>query len=115
MESLIPGVTNLLVLLRDTPEEPTGVERRLRECWLATQALNVEGRQIDIPVCYGGEHATDLRRYVAIPGFPPGSHSSSFAGDLYRGCAGQRAGVRYLHGLDPRLATPRKGAFAEYA
>ncbi|MGZ9927637.1 carboxyltransferase domain-containing protein, partial [Escherichia coli] len=29
VESLIPGVTNLLVLLHDTPEEPTAVERRL--------------------------------------------------------------------------------------
>jgi allophanate hydrolase subunit 1 len=30
VESLILGVTNLLVLLHDTPEEPTAVERRLR-------------------------------------------------------------------------------------
>lgn len=82
VESLIPGVTNLLVLLHDTPEEPTAVERRLHEYWLSAQALNLEGRQIDIPVCYGGEHATDLERYVGILVFRPGSYSSAFAGSI---------------------------------
>jgi allophanate hydrolase subunit 1 len=69
VESLIPGVTNLLVLLHDTPEEPTAVERRLHEYWLSAQALNLEGRQIDIPVCYGGEHATDLEAVCRHTGF----------------------------------------------
>ncbi len=89
---MIPGVTNLLVLLRDTPEEPTGVERRLRECWLATQALNVEGRQIDIPVCYGGEHATDLEAVCRHTGFSAREVIRRHSQDLYRGRAGQRRG-----------------------
>ena len=93
VESLIPGVTNLLVLLHDTPEEPTAVERRLHEYWLSAQALNLEGRQIDIPVCYGGEHATDLEAVCRHTGFRPGSYSSAFAGGLYRGRAWQCAGV----------------------
>lgn len=93
VESLIPGVTNLLVLLHDTPEEPTAVERRLHEYWLSAQALNLEGRQIDIPVCYGGEHATDPRRYVGILVFPPGKLFVGIRWGLYRGRAWQCAGV----------------------
>ena len=109
VESLIPGVTNLLVLLRDTPEEPTEVARRLRECWLATQALNVEGRQIDIPVCYGGEHATEREAVCRQTGVAAREvlrrHSQGIETVVALGSA---PGFGYLHGLDPRLATPRK-------
>jgi allophanate hydrolase subunit 1 len=33
VETLIPGVTNLLVLLRQTPEEEDAFPHRLREYW----------------------------------------------------------------------------------
>ncbi len=116
VESLIPGVTNLLVLLHDTPEEPTAVERRLHEYWLSAQALNLEGRQIDIPVCYGGEHATDLEAVCRHTGFSAREVIRRHSQGVYTVVAlGSAPGFGYLHGLDPRLATRVKGAFAEYA
>lgn len=109
VESLIPGVTNLLVLLHDTPEEPTAVERRLHEYWLSAQALNLEGRQIDIPVCYGGEHATDLEAVCRHTGFSAREVIRRHSQGVYTVVAlGSAPGFGYLHGLDPRLATPRK-------
>ncbi|MFV6764885.1 5-oxoprolinase subunit PxpB [Klebsiella pneumoniae] len=109
VESLIPGVTNLLVLLHDTPEEPMAVERRLHEYWLSAQALNLEGRQIDIPVCYGGEHATDLEAVCRHTGFSAREVIRRHSQGVYTVVAlGSAPGFGYLHGLDPRLATPRK-------
>ncbi len=109
VESLIPGVTNLLVLLHDTPEEPTAVERRLHEYWLSAQALNLEGRQIDIPVVLRWRTRHRSRGGMsAYWFFRPGSYSSAFAGGLYRGRAWQCAGVWLSPWSDPRLATPRK-------
>ncbi|MZG42550.1 5-oxoprolinase subunit PxpB [Dickeya dianthicola] len=111
VESLIPGVTNLLVLLRATPEEPALVERRLHECWRAAQAVSLQGKQIDIPVCYGGEHATDLEAVCRHTGFSAQEViRRHYQGHYTVFALGSAPGFGYLHGLDPRLATPRKKA-----
>lgn len=109
VEALIPGVTNLLVLFRATPADPAAVERRLHLLWQRAQAVEAKGKQIEIPVCYGGEHAGDLDAVCRHTGLSARevirrhyqSHYTVFA-------IGSAPGFGYLHGLDPRLATPRK-------
>lgn len=109
VESLIPGVTNLLVLFRATPEEPGQIEQRLHELWQQAQAVNLQGKTIVIPVCYGGEHATDLGAVCRHTGFT----AKEVIRRHHRGhytvfSLGSAPGFGYLHGLDPLLATPRK-------
>lgn len=109
VEALIPGVTNLLVLLRATPENPGEIAQRLRELWLAAQAVDPQGKLIEIPVCYGGEHATDLEAVCQHTGFSPREVIRRHYQGRYTVFAlGSAPGFGYLHGLDPQLATPRK-------
>lgn len=109
VESLIPGVTNLLVLFRATPEEPEVIEHRLRRLWQQALAIDLQGKQIDIPVCYGGEHATDLEAVCRHTGFNAKEVVRRHSQGCYRVFAlGSAPGFGYLHGLDPLLATPRK-------
>src|SRR5688572_14439590 len=60
IESLIPGVTNLLVLFRQTPADYDATFALLVAAWEQAQAVHPQGKLIEIPVIYGGEHATDL-------------------------------------------------------
>lgn len=109
IESLIPGVTNLLVLFKQTPPDPTAVAALLREAWDSAQSIAPKGKLIEIPVCYGGEHAVDLDAVCQFTGLP----AAEVARRHYQGrytvfCLGSAPGFGYLHGLDPTIATPRK-------
>lgn len=109
IEALIPGVTNLLVLFRHTPADPQSTEASLRHYWQLARAVDPQGKLIEIPVWYGGEHASDL---VAVC-----EHTGLSAEEVVRRhhqgqytvfAVGSAPGFGYLHGLDPLLATPRK-------
>jgi len=109
VESLIPGVTNLLVLFRATPEEPESIEQRLHQLWRQAQAVDLQGKTIEIPVCYGGEHAIDLDAVCRHTGFTAKEVIRRHYQGNYRVFSlGSAPGFGYLHGLDPLLATPRK-------
>ncbi|WJV65773.1 5-oxoprolinase subunit PxpB [Pectobacteriaceae bacterium CE70] len=109
VESLIPGVTNLLVLLRNTPDDPDAFPMQLHEYWRQAREIYPQGMLIEIPVCYGGELATDLETVCRHTGFT----SEEVIRRHYQGtytvfALGSAPGFGYLHGLDPLLATPRK-------
>ncbi|WP_051936910.1 5-oxoprolinase subunit PxpB [Erwinia sp. 9145] len=109
IEALIPGVTNLLVLFCATPDDPAATERRLRHAWRTTKAIDPQGKLIEIPVCYGGEQATDLEAVCRHTGFSPREVIRRHHQGCYTVFAiGSAPGFGYLHGLDPLLATPRK-------
>lgn len=109
VESLIPGVTNLLVLFRATPEEPDQIKQRLHQLWQQAMALDLPGKIIEIPVCYGGEHATDLDAVCRHTGFTAKEVIRRHYQRQYTVFSlGSAPGFGYLHGLDPLLATPRK-------
>lgn len=109
VESLIPGVTNLLVLFRTIQPDSEAVETQLRAHWRQAQEVHPEGRLIDIPVCYGGEHASDLAAVCQHTGFSAREVIHRHYQAQYTVFAlGSAPGFGYLHGLDPALATPRK-------
>jgi len=109
VESLIPGVTNLLVVFRQTPIDYDATLRLLQNQWQQAQDVMPDGKLIEIPVIYGGKHATDLEDVC--------HHSGLSATEVVRRhhqatytvfALGSAPGFAYLHGLDPALATPRK-------
>ncbi|GAB7216089.1 5-oxoprolinase subunit PxpB [Dickeya oryzae] len=109
VETLIPGVTNLLVLLRQTPEEEDAFPQRLREYWREAREVQPQGKLVEIPVHYGGELASDLESVCRHTGFTKKEVIRRHYQGLYTVVAlGSAPGFGYLHGLDPLLATPRK-------
>ncbi|WP_241763865.1 5-oxoprolinase subunit PxpB [Winslowiella toletana] len=109
VESLIPGVTNLLILFHQTPVDYDATLTLLNELWQQAQAVSPRGKLIEIPVIYGGEHATDLDVVCQHTGLSAAEVIRRHAQGSYTVFAlGSAPGFGYLHGLDPTIATPRK-------
>lgn len=109
VESLIPGVTNLLVLFRQTPEDYDAAFTLLSTAWERAQAIHPQGKVIEIPVIYGGEQASDLDAVCRHTGLSPRQVIQRHSQGCYTVFSlGSAPGFGYLHGLDPTLATPRK-------
>ncbi len=109
IEALIPGVTNLLVLFKHTPADVEATRARLLASWEQAQDVSYVGKLIEIPVCYGGKHATDLDSVCRHTGLSaPEVIRRHYQGRYTVFALGSAPGFGYLHGLDPSLATPRK-------
>lgn len=66
------------------------------------------GREIEIPVAYGGAHGPDLESVSALAGLTPAELVAEHAAASYRvEFFGFVAGFGYLTGLPARLAAPR--------
>jgi KipI family sensor histidine kinase inhibitor len=67
-----------------------------------------EGRLIEIPVRYGGEHGPDLLSVAEHTGLSAAEVIRRHTAPMYRvAMLGFAPGFAYLQGLDPRLAAPR--------
>ncbi|EJJ31326.1 5-oxoprolinase subunit PxpB [Rhizobium sp. CF142] len=106
---VIPGMTNLLAILKETPEDPTPVVERLQTAWQEARSIDLAGKTIEIPVQYGGEFATDLPALCDLSGLKDREIVRIHHEASYRVFAlGSAPGFGYLHGLDPRIYMPRK-------
>lgn len=106
---VIPGMTNLLTILKETPDDPQMIVGRLMAAWNEAQGLDLSGKTIEVPVCYGGEHATDLAALCDYSGLSDRDVVRIHHEATYRVFAlGSAPGFGYLHGLDPRIYMPRK-------
>lgn len=109
LAEIIPGMTNLLAIFRETPEEPEQIIDRLCAAWDAAQSIDLSGKTIEIPVHYGGEFAVDLAALCDLSGLADQEVIRLHHQGTYRVFAlGSAPGFGYLHGLDPRLYMPRK-------
>lgn len=106
---IIPGMTNLLVILKQTPEHPEDVVADLQRNWRRASEVDLAGREIEIAVTYGGEHATDLPALCDLSGLSDREIVRIHSEASYRVFAlGSAPGFGYLYGLDPRIHMPRK-------
>jgi len=106
---LIPGMTNLLVVLRKTPEDADAFRAELFETWQQTAGLDLLGKMLEIPMTYGGEHAIDLPAICDFSGLSDREIVRIHAERTYTVFAlGSAPGFGYLGGLDPRIFMPRK-------
>lgn len=110
VEEVVPGVTNLLVILTRTGcADATGIGHRIQQAWRTLPPKQVAGRLIEIPVTYGGEAASDLDAIARHTGMTPADivqlHSQ---GHYTVVTVASSPGFGYLHGLDPRINMPRK-------
>lgn len=110
IEEVVPGVTNLLVILtRSGCLHAVDIEHRIQQAWATLPPKAIDGRIIEIPVTYGGEAAIDLDAVARHSGLTPAEvieiHSQ---GDYTVVTVASSPGFGYLHGLDSRINMPRK-------
>lgn len=106
---LIPGMTNLLVVLKRTPASVDSVARELQRYWAEGGELGQPGRVIEVPTCYGGEHAIDLAAICDFTGLSDHEVVRRHHQGIYTVMAlGSAPGFGYLGGLDASIHVPRK-------
>lgn len=109
----LPGVRDVLpaydsTLVEHLPGRPGG-DDLLRAADAAGEAAVGQGRLVEVPVVYGGEHGPDLAEVAARAGLSPEEAAARHAGAGYVVRAvGFSPGFPFLSGLPPDLAAPRR-------
>lgn len=105
---VVPGMNNLMLLLRRPVADLDVVSRRILDTWPTLEAVNLTGRDIEIPVIYGGTDGPDLEAVARHTGLSSDEvirrHSEASYLVYF---IGFMPGFAYLGGLDPQLVTPR--------
>lgn len=109
---VVPAYTTILLQfdpILTTPEAVGGAVVSLAESLVL--AGGFPGRDLVIPVCYGGDHGPDLADVAATTGLTPEGVVAAHAGGEYRvACMGYAPGWAYLMGLPAALAVPRRSS-----
>lgn len=111
---LAPAYTTIGVFF--DPQSADDFEALPRKIEAALQAeLSTTGvritREIEIPICYDEEFATDIADVASRAGLRAEEVVRIHAGQDYRvACVGFSPGFPYLSGLPPELATPRRAS-----
>lgn len=106
---VLPGMNNLTLTFDPTAIELDALTAQVLEAWPKLSAKAVDGRLVEIPVAYGGEHGPDLGDVATHTGLTPAEvvrrHS---AGEYVVYLLGFLPGFAFMGGLAPELATPRR-------
>ncbi|PUA18376.1 5-oxoprolinase subunit PxpB [Glaciimonas sp. PCH181] len=106
---VVPGMNNLTILFDPLFADADGLSDKLLSAWERTAAIPKNGRQIDIPVIYGGAGGPDLVVVAEHTGFSIAEIIERHtAADYIVYFLGFQPGFAYMGGLDPLLATPRR-------
>ncbi|MVW72334.1 5-oxoprolinase subunit PxpB [Bordetella sp. 15P40C-2] len=106
---VVPGMNNLLVIYREPQRDFAACEARIREVWKSADTHRDNGREIVVPVVYGGPEGMDLNYVAEHCGLTREDYIGLHAESTYVVYAlGSQPGFAYLGGLDPRLAVPRR-------
>ncbi|MGS0742414.1 5-oxoprolinase subunit PxpB [Glaciimonas sp. GG7] len=110
---VVPGMNNLTVLFDPLAADADGLADKLLAAWQSkskTAATPKVGRQITIPVIYGGDGGPDLLVVAEHTGLSIAEIIKRHtAADYIVYFLGFQPGFAYMGGLDPLLATPRRG------
>lgn len=109
VQEVLPGMNNLSLLFDPTQIDATELEMQVLSAWPLLAAASIQGRQIEIPVAYGGEAGPDLADVAAHTGLTPAEVVRRHSGGEYVVyLLGFLPGFAFLGGLPPELATPRR-------
>jgi len=105
----VPGMNNLMIVFDPLTLDPQTFEQMLAALWRDTMPGETAGREIEVPVDYGGQVGEDLAALADHAGLSPEEVVEIHSGTVYSVAAvGAMPGFVYLSGLDPRLAMPRR-------
>ena len=109
VHEVLPGMNNLTLLFDPLEIEASELEIQVFAAWPQLAATAIEGRQIDIPVRYGGEDGPDLADVAAHTGLTPAEVVQRHAAaDYIVYFLGFLPGFAFMGGLPASLATPRR-------
>ncbi|RZL92912.1 MAG: 5-oxoprolinase subunit PxpB [Variovorax sp.] len=105
----LPGMNNLTLMFDPAQTDAEALGARILALWPRLKSTAIAGREVRIPVAYGGDDGPDLGDVAAHTGL-------SAAEVVKRHCAGEYIvyligflpGFAFLGGLAPELATPRR-------
>lgn len=105
----VPGMNNLMLAFARPPRDIASLRDRLVAAWASVQPMSLQGRVIELPVTYGGEHGPHMADVVAHTGLGIDDIVELHSSPVYPVYAlGSHPGYCYLGGMDPRIATPRR-------
>ncbi|WP_442808380.1 5-oxoprolinase subunit PxpB [Trinickia soli] len=108
---VVPGMNNLTIVFDPLCADMDALAREMAQAWDRAIGASPSTRQVDIPVCYGGEHGPDLQVVADHAGLSVEEVVRRHAGAEYVVFfIGFQPGFAYLGGLDPTLHTPRRDA-----
>lgn len=109
VREVVPGMTNLTLLLHHVPTDPEDIHNRLSSLWNSGVRKEVAGTLLEIDITYGGEGGPHLEDVAELTGLSISEVIRRHSEPEYTVFAvGSHAGYCYLGGLDPRLETPRR-------
>jgi KipI family sensor histidine kinase inhibitor len=109
VHEVLPGMNNLTLLFDPLEIEASELEIQVFAAWPQLTATAIEGRQIEIPVRYGGEDGPDLADVAAHTGLTPAEVVQRHAAaDYIVYFLGFLPGFAFMGGLPASLATPRR-------
>jgi KipI family sensor histidine kinase inhibitor len=109
VQEAVIGVTNVMLAFEQPPEDVGMLSAAIVELWHRLRSRKADGKLIEIPVVYGGEHGFDLPAVATRAGLPERDVIRIHSEGEYTVCAvASSPGFGYLHGLDPRIYMPRK-------
>jgi KipI family sensor histidine kinase inhibitor len=109
VHEVLPGMNNLSLLFDPEEVDAAELEMQVLSAWPQLAGMAIEGREIRVPVAYGGEDGPDLTEVAAHTGLAPADvvrrHSEA---EYVVYLLGFLPGFAFLGGLPPELATPRR-------
>ncbi len=111
-ENPLPGVVDVVPSFNSLAVHFHGVDGREIRDWLSRVEISPQpliGREVEIPVCYGGDDGPDLAELAATVGLTPNEVVALHSGATYTVAAvGFAPGFPYLLGLPEQLRLPRR-------
>jgi KipI family sensor histidine kinase inhibitor len=109
VREVVPGMNNLLIVYSPTETSVGVLTEQLLHAWSHVTVDEHVGREIDVPVIYGGQQGEDLAVIAELANMDVQAFIGLHSEAVYRvACVGAMPGFPYLSGLNPRLATPRR-------
>lgn len=109
LEEVVPGVNNLLVAFDPLVIHPDAARACLLEAWHGIQPDAEIGREVTIPVIYGGDVGEDLVSLAESAGLSVDNYVQRHSKALYTvTCLGAMPGFCYMAGLPSELVAPRR-------
>lgn len=109
VQEVLPGMNNLSLVFDPEQVDAAELEMQVLSAWPQLAGMAIEGREICIPVAYGGDAGPDLADVAAHTGLAPAEVVQRHAGAEYVVyLLGFLPGFAFMGGLPSELATPRR-------
>lgn len=106
---VVPGMNNLTLVINPLEADRDALTDLLRAAWDSAADAASTGREVEIPVTYGGDAGPDLGVVAKHTGLSADEVVKRHAaGEYVVFFLGFQPGFAYLGGLDEKLHTPRR-------